>query len=1562
MKEKQKTGHARIYRPELGKLISPPPPRPQAQLRLNAKSPTLMTCWAVLIGPQGDSDPRKGKNKVGKPPATLDIVILLACRRSGHSRTPRGDREFSDALARHQESSWEYKPDRAQVHETVSMLRDSMPGIAGVANAAMILEDSLFLNTTAATVEKQLKPKVAGTIHLDEEFAQKSLDFFVLFSSLASECGNPGQFIYHAANMFMTSLVARRRHSGLSASVIHIGMIVDVGYVAKSQRTNINIEHHLRSLFCAPLAETDFHRLFAGAILSGHLDSGNAELSMGIQPFIGDPSASTRPPWYNNPRFSHMIVPLNSTDGSQSSTSTQQYGNRLEDMSSIAEAVEIFQDLFSKKIESMMKASVVSLDVKAPLSDLGLDSFLAVEIRTWLLQVMKVDVPLLRILGRESMVSISTRAAHRYVEEMPVKKNEQITALPMQIEPEVDLDISQNSSESAKSAPSSGTTKPSECACANEPEYTRTECTSFPQASLHFLHNFLDDQTMFNITTEYNIKGQLNVSRFARALEKTLARHEAFQTCFFTEPGSTELRRGIVSNISLKGRFTHIKVSAAEDVEQKFQAFAGHHWELANGQTFKAMLFTHSPETHTVIFGCHHIIMGGMSWHIFLRDLDLAYQMSPFTTNPNSYLDFSRQQIDALQSGEFEESIEYWTQEQTATSCVRNHIVRKELDANIVDKIKDVSKAYRVTIMQFYLAIVQALFARLLELDEICIGVTDAGRITTGSFTETIGHFSNLLSMRFYINRQRPFAEVVQDTSRTVLNGLSHAQVPIDILLKRLGMKRSSVYAPLFQIAFNYRIGDLLQTKLGNCSMDFTRYLDAKTPYDLTFNVTQTSQRGHLIEVSSNAHLYSIAATELVLDSYISLLEILSVESSQKLQDCKLSSHAQPALLGRGPRVQYLWLETLSERFHQICSAFPDKVSIKDGQGFATYAQFASRVNATAAALVEAGVCPAASVAILLYVPLDPTLPVARQRTMMEACKLDLLLFYNATAGVVTQHDNGVPIPRLNLSELLLFTSGSTGTPKGIRLTQSGIMNYAAAKSAIFALGQVKVLQQSSTGFDMSIVQAFNAFANAGTLVIAPSQFRGDPVKIADLMLEESIYCTICTPIEYLTLTTYSAGSLRKCTSWRYACSGGEAIVDGLVTAFRQLELPNITLTDCYGPTEVSCAVTLQFLLIQASIERNDALYSLGKAIPNTSVYILDSNCEPLPPGFPGEICVGGRGVAGDYLNTEISSTKFVYDPFATPEDVSKGWNRIYRTGDKGYLLEDGSLVFLGRIDGDTLVKLRGFRIELNEVANAILGAAQGSLADAVVTLCVGLPLPRYMLPSMIIPLDRLPATINGKVDRKTVATLPLPEVSRMTSNEGRLTVAEGELRIIWRDVSDKAAGATSIKADTDFFTTGGSSLLLVRLQSALKKRMGVRIALHELYRTSTLRAMADATSEERSQLVTESIDWKAETSIDPNPDHDLRAGTHNTASSSPQQTQRQVVLTGATGFLGSEILAALIGDEDVANIHCIAVPTDTRDKLPENPKVLVYQGSLLSPNLGLSKREMAVLKRTWIR
>ncbi|KOS21562.1 Nonribosomal peptide synthetase 14 [Escovopsis weberi] len=337
----------------------------------------------------------------------------------------------------------------------------------------------------------------------------------------------------------------------------------------------------------------------------------------------------------------------------------------------------------------------------------------------------------------------------------------------------------------------------------------------------------------------------------------------------------------------------------------------------------------------------------------------------------------------------------------------------------------------------------------------------------------------------------------------------------------------------------------------------------------------------------------------------------------------------------------------------------------------------------------------------------------------------------------------------------------------------------------------------------------------------------------------------------------------------------------------------------------------------------------------------------------------------------------------ARPEGgLREGWDKIYRTGDRARLLDDGSFVFLGRINGDTQVKLRGFRIELGEITSAIIKASEGVITDAVSivrgttdqmlvsfvvfersvkeqlgqgtasiaylrNLVQNLPLPIYMRPAIAIPLDRLPMTARGKLDTEALAAYELSEDVEEEEEE-QLTETEEKLKNVWKAALPGNGLGIQIRKTSDFFSVGGNSLLLIRLRAAIGNAFGVGISLADLFHASTLESLAgriDCRSPNSHQ--TQKIDWKAEMTLDATLPI---AKTVRHLMPTPSEQPITVILTGSTGFLGREIVRHLIGHPLIARVHCVAVRQGR--SLPASDKLVVHNGDLSARFLGLSEAD----------
>nr|ADN43685.1 DmbS [Beauveria bassiana] len=1686
------------------------------------------------------------------------------------SRNPKADPEMLNEAERYGAIVRVVPMDacnKDSVQTVVDTIRATMPPIAGVCNAAMVLCDKLFLDMDVDQMNNTLGPKVDGTEYLDSIFAHEPLDFFILLGSAAAILNNMGQSNYHCANLYMDSLVKHRRSRGLAASIIHIGHVCDTGYVARMVDDN-RIQSNIATMRAMRLSETDVHHAFAQAVRGGQLDSrsGSYNIIMGIEPPTKPLDLTRRQAvWLSDPRLGHML-PYSTLENQmiasgQAAASADSLAQQVSEATTDEEATAAVLKGFATKLEGILllpPGSIGEDSAGRPVTDLGIDSLVAVEIRTWFLKQLRVDVPVMKILGGSTVGQLSALAAklarqdakkQAQVEEasgnqhvaLPPPKDKvgpntngkaqdspetaQVGTLIERMEPLVlaasdrgdsstanlttsssvsELDDSLQSSalqssendggstpskssncnsdsgsdtQAPKEIPSNGYTHPAATAPVR-PNVLREASMSPAQSRIWFLSKHIAEPDAYNMVFHYRVRGPLSMVRLRHAMQTVANHHECLRMCFYASADNGQPMQGLLASSAF--HMAHVPDCEEQDLQRELCKLKTRVWSIENGQTLELLVLGRPGTTDefSLLFGYHHIVMDAISFHIFLADLDKAYRMLPLDkAAAGSHLDLTQLQLQQERAGAWNESLDFWQAEfetipemlppltvalpTLQRGAVGTHRALRELPHEQGDAIKKTCKNLRVSPFNLHIAILQVLLARLASIEDVCIGIVDANRSDSRA-SRMVGCFVNMLPIRSRILRTATLVDVARAASSKALAAFAHGQVPLDNILDKVKAPRPAGSTPLFQVALNYRPAAALSSKqpLGSeCQMELSPYdiKDAENPFEISVLVTEMPGGGLAVEMLCQKSQYTMQATEALLDAYLNVLVAYLSDTAQRVSDCEvhLQTEVKHALdLGKGAQKSFGWPCTLSERVMSICEHHSTKSAIKDGRTELSYAQLASRVNHTASALVDAGCSVGSRIAVLcnpsidaivtmlailhiggVYVPLDTSLPEARHLSLASSCTPSLIISHAATrerahklaaaisapgyepARELTVDDlspdeTGYMAPlsaEPNAPAILLYTSGSTGTPKGVLLTQANFGNHIALKTDILGLKRGEnVLHQSSLGFDMSLVQVFCALANGGCVVIVPQDARRDPVELTSLMAQHKVSLTIATPSEYLAWLQYGSDSLAQATSWRHLCMGGEPIPQLLKDELRRLERKDLVVTNCYGPTETTAAISFQSIALDSDnhellVDNELAKYAVGKALPNYSVRIRDPAGAWLPVNHTGEIVIGGAGVAKGYLNMpEETRARFLQTP---GED-----GMFYRTGDKGRLLSDGTLLCFGRINGDNQVKLRGLRIELEEVEAALLQASQGLIHTAVVsrrgdvlvahcarshessdTTAAGEQqatailrrvselLPQYSVPAAIALLPSLPTNANAKLDRKAIAALPLSpqdeaaaSPSNSLSGSEKMTVRQGELRLLWERVLPRDATTTSVRItpESDFFLRGGNSLLLMKLQAAIRDSMGVRVSTKALYQASTLSGMARCVSEQREQQSDEAeadIDWAAEVAVPPSMLAQMEKLHSSSAGSSarPRKTiGLEILLTGATGFLGGQLLERLVQSPRVSKVHCVAVPVDEQSLLEPlqqqaDSKVHCYTGNLAAPNLGLTAADRTHISQT---
>ena len=1159
---------------------------------------------------------------------------------------------------------------------------------------------------------------------------------------------------------------------------------------------------------------------------------------------------------------------------------------------------------------------------------------------------------------------------------------------------------------------------------------------SFSQERLWFLRSYLNDPTTYNITLTFKLTGPINVAAMERAFKMNIERHEILRTAFYTNLMTGEAQQGVIA----ESPFELEKGNITDDsqVEEEYQKIAKRVYDLERGDTLAAKLLKKDDNSGYLIVGYHHIALDGTTSLLFMRDFAMFYTGAKLERSKFQYIDYAVKQRQLVKT-EGASDIAYWKSEFPDSPAVIpffdfgsvkirkplvEYKIRKlelELDADTTASLKTASQKMKVTGFHLHLATLQVLLHRMLKINDVCIGITDANKNDSDHF-DTLGFFVNLVPIRSRIDGKQSFAGIAQKARDKTFQALEHSQLPFDVLLNELNIAKTTDTTPLFQVLLNYKMGSERTLSLGETQADAIKVEDASNPYDLQFNVEVDPNGKTLITASTQAHLYSDGDLSTIVRVYTNLLQALASKPSLPVANHKLatSQDIDDALeVGKGPRVNFDQSITVSKLFDSAVEARSTNVAVIDNVGgVLTWNQMAARVHALSTHLIRIGVKANSFVGVYAdpsvnsvcywlailrvgarYVPLDVSNPTERLRLIVADCKPACIICDKNTAKVASELE-ATNCRIITLADLeghrpqfvrdvskpesiacAIYTSGTTGTPKGCLLSNGNLVSHILGVNQTYGLQQETVLQITNLGFDLSLAQMLQFLASQGKLVVANSQSRNDPAELLRLMVQHEITFTIVTPSVYSILLQQGSDKLKNCSKWRTAISCGEALTGPVVKGFQGLKLPSLRLINSCGPTEITI-INSAWEIPLADPNASDFVMTVGSSLPNYSTYILGADGQPQPLGFPGEMVCGGASISQGYLGKkELTATQWINDPFASKEDQAKGWDRMYRTGDKAKLLPNGQFVFLGRIEGSQQIKLRGVRIELDDITNTIIrhvgaevkeaavalrgegdlatlvafvvlgvDAPKGGLDEWTKNVISGLPLPSTMKPSRIVVVPSLPRTTNGKIDRRALTTMPLSHSEEKAPVTEDLTKTEITLKTMWSNMLSSGAPTAPIRKTTDFFQAGGNSMLLVGIQARIRQDFGIDIPLFKFFQNNKLADMASMIEASAPQQPDSKVDWMQVTSLGKE-----MVPTTNTKNLKPvMDTGLEILLTGSTGFLGAKILEELVADDRVTAIHCVAIRNNnrsvSRDLASSSSKIIKYYGDLAADRLGMSE------------
>jgi amino acid adenylation domain-containing protein len=1038
---------------------------------------------------------------------------------------------------------------------------------------------------------------------------------------------------------------------------------------------------------------------------------------------------------------------------------------------------------------------------------------------------------------------------------------------------------------------------------------------SYNQQGLWVLDRLMPGAAVYHSPTAARLKGRLDVAALTRALQAIVARHDGLRTSFQTVDGRP---KQVVGDFALEVPIFDLSDKSEEDREAEAYAILRREvrtpFDLSRGPLIRAILLRIDDLDHILLVTMHHIVTDGWSVGIFHRELSKLYEAfvanfpSPLAELPIQYIDYSSWQREWLEGEVYESQLAYWKKQfgtlpstlELPTDHPRPNLQAHRafhgahhtltLSAGLTRKIRETCQRESVTLFMLLMAAYQIMLHRYTGEEDIVVGTPIAGRQQPET-EDLIGLFINTLALRGDLSGNPTTREFLHRIKQASLGAYAHQDLPFERLVKELQPERTLAHNPLFQVMFVLQSEEILPLQLAGLQAEHFRIDNVLANFDLTLDIVETDNELVCL-FESNADLFESDTIERMLGHYSNLLEAITNNPEKKISELPLlteSERHQLLIEWNDTETEYPRDQPIHRLFEQQAATTPEAVAITSNDRQLSYRELNARANRLAHYLrkrgvtsdTRVGICMHRSAELIIsilgilkaggaYVPLDPEYPESRLDFMLKDAQAPLLLSQTDLAPKLRNHDaevicvneiqeqlasenddNPASIAAPENLAYVMYTSGSTGKPKGVAVTHRNVVRLVKNTNyASFSADEV-FLQASTISFDASTFEIWGSLLNGARLVLLPA---GTPSlkELADAIKRNQVTTVWLTAgLFHLMVENHldDLGGLRQ------LLAGGDVLsvphVQKVVSRW-----PNCRLINGYGPTE---STTFTCCYPIDDLSKVNGSVPIGFPISNTTVYVLDRFMNPAPIGVPGELYIGGDGLARGYLDRpELTSERFVPDPF------SENGHRLYRTGDLVRYRATGEIEFIGRIDNQ--VKVRGFRIELGEIEAALLthpGVREavvvarkdsgdkhlaaylvprnGDLSDAEVRDFIKQRLPDYMVPSVFVTLAALPLSPVGKVDRRA---LPAPHEFHREAKKG-FVAAESEIELKLIRIWERVLDVRPIGTDENFFELGGHSLLAVRLFAEIERDFGKNLPLAMLFQTPTVRQLANALRDE---------------------------------------------------------------------------------------------------------------------
>lgn len=1037
------------------------------------------------------------------------------------------------------------------------------------------------------------------------------------------------------------------------------------------------------------------------------------------------------------------------------------------------------------------------------------------------------------------------------------------------------------------------------------------------QLALWFLHQLDPMSTKYHIAHAGRLTSAFDVHTFRKAVAEVWRRHEQLRLNILTidgKPSPAVSPSGAPPITELfvdEGREPLVDaLSRIAGAPFDIQAGPLARWYVVTSQSGVSLMYVRH---HLVTDAWSEVIL--LSELGLLYDTALARKAFPSATRELSYADLSEAQEEFLSSKRAGEMREWWRAELAGVPEVLNlrgriggssysegltsDTVRVTLSGSLVENLRALGRTQQATLSSVLLAAYQAVLGRFSGQDDVVTAYPYSCRTST-SMQEVVGYLSNVAPIRGRMPETLTFAEHLSNTHQRVVEAMRRQDLPFSEVLREVAVPLSVTTPPLCQVSFVFQqtrsraSAQLLRfmaatdddpVRLGSLTLQPIPVGGLGVEYWLSLTAVQTSDGLELVLTYDRA-VVDRAWAESFCSAYRHFLAAIDEKRHVPLSAVPLCN-AQASFADWTP----LPTGTIHRSVEAVARRSPDRVAVRLGDTSLTYGELWAQARQVAARLQAEGVTEGDLVGVCLtttpnlviailgvlcagagYVPLDPSYPSGRLRYLASDAECRVIL--NETGDSLdggTGYGRTIAMAHLlreqSLAEVrptvddarsvayCIYTSGSTGDPKGVLVSHENVVRLFSSSASQFGFSEAdKWVLFHSYAFDFSVWETFGALLHGGTLVLVDPEIRRSPSRLIKLLGDEGVTVLNQTPSAFLGLRDEILRQNVEFPSLRLIIFGGEVLSPQILQPwFERFGDHGPALINMYGITETTVHVT-QHRLRQLDAERGRHS-PIGKPLPDLSMIVVDAGGNPVPDGVPGELFVGGRGVAIGYRNRpDLTAERFAGDP------TGQSSERYYRTGDVVRRLADGSYDYVGRCDDQ--LKVRGYRVEPAEIEAALIG--HEAVADSLVTVdqqignnprlvayivtigrvpsaaelrtFVGDRLPAHLVPSKFVQVSAIPRLENGKVNRRGFVPSVVSEDSTLRSYVEPRNDQERTAVSLWADI----LGRPDIGIDDDFFDLGGDSITSVSLAASMQSA-GFDVSVERIFELRTIRSLLGA-------------------------------------------------------------------------------------------------------------------------